>query len=242
MLNRTRRYLSQFGRRELFLLLALLVVAGGAWAFVELADEVVEGEMLWLDKRILRMFRQSDDLAVPIGPAWLKEPARDITALGSSTVLALLTLLVFGFLYLQKLHRAAWLTLISAGSGAIMGTLLKWLIGRPRPTEVPHLMEVSTLSFPSGHSMMSAVVYLTLGALLARLVARPGLKVYVILSAVLVTVLVGVSRVYVGVHYVTDVLAGWTAGTVWATLCWLVAYQLQRRGKVEGEAQEPLPC
>ena len=118
-----------------------------------------------------------------------------------------------------------------------MNVTLKMLIDRPRPSVVPHLSQTLTTSFPSGHSMMSAVVYLTLGALLSRLVAKRRLKLYFLAVAVLLTLLTGMSRVLMGVHYPTDVLAGWAAGCVWASLCWLAARQLQRRGKIESAAQ-----
>ena len=101
-------------------------------------------------------------------------------------------------------------------------------------------MEVYTASFPSGHSMMAAVTYLTLAALIARVQPTRALKVYVLTLAVLVTVAVGVSRVYLGVHWPTDVLAGWTAGAAWALGCWLVAWWLEGRGAVEPEKLTPV--
>jgi undecaprenyl-diphosphatase len=116
-----------------------------------------------------------------------------------------------------------------------LSSALKALFRRPRPEVVPHLMRVYSSSFPSGHSIISAVVYLTLGALLARTFRQRRFKFYFLAVAVVLTGLVGVSRVYMGVHYPTDVLAGWTAGLVWATLCWLVDRHLQRRGKIEQE-------
>lgn len=120
--------------------------------------------------------------------------------------------------------------------GVVVSTLLKSLFDRPRPDLVPHLSHVYTSSFPSGHSMLSAIVYLTLGSLLAAVMPSRKLKVYVLAVAIIVTVVVGASRVYLGVHYPTDVLAGWLAGLVWALLCWLIARWLQRRGKVEPES------
>ena len=130
--------------------------------------------------------------------------------------------------------------LIATGGGLVISSVLKDIIARDRPSIVPHLSYVSTSSFPSGHSMLAAVAYLTLGSLLARLVVERRVKIYILVVALLITGLVGVSRVYMGVHYPTDVLAGWSAGLAWASICWLVARALQHRGTVE-KAQEATP-
>src|SRR6478609_3685952 len=131
-----------------------------------------------------------------------------------------------------------WLVLVSSFGGLLISSLLKDIINRPRPQLVPHLSQVYTSSFPSGHSMLSAVVYLTLGSLLARIAPGMMVKLYLIAVALLLTFLVGVSRVYMGVHYPTDVLAGWTAGLVWAILCWLAARRLQIHGAVEKDLEQ----
>ena len=158
---------------------------------------------------------------------------RDITALGGVTVLSLVTASVAGFLLLSRKFSAMAFVLVATGAGFLITVLLKSLYERPRPDVVPHLAAVYTSSFPSGHSMMSAVVYLTLGTLLTRLAATPRLKFYFLFVAMLLTGLVGISRVYLGVHYPTDVLAGWCGGLTWASLCWLVARRLQQRGAIE---------
>src|SRR5436853_7434203 len=173
--------------------------------------------------------RRPDNLAVPIGPPWLHEAGRDITALGGVAVLSGLTLVVAGFLVMRKQYHALWLVLIATFGGLALSTLLKSIIARDRPSVVPHLSYVTTSSFPSGHSMLAAVAYLTLGSLLARLVVEWRVKIYILVVALLVTFLVGVSRVYMGVHYPTDVLAGWAIGLAWALLCGLVARYYQRR-------------
>jgi undecaprenyl-diphosphatase len=177
--------------------------------------------------------RRPNNPAMPIGPDWIVEVGRDLTAVGGVAVLLLATLAVAGFLLLDRKLAAMGFVLAAVASGLVVSSLLKACFARPRPDVVPHLSLVYTSSFPSGHSMMSAIVYLTLGALLARTTTRRPLRFYFLAVALLLTGLVGASRVYMGVHYPTDVLAGWAAGLVWATLCWLVARRLQHRGTIE---------
>jgi undecaprenyl-diphosphatase len=152
-----------------------------------------------------------------------------------------LTVAVLGYLLLSRLYHAAVFVALAIGGGWLVSTLLKFGFSRPRPSVVPHLDSVQTSSFPSGHSMLSAVVFLTLGSLLARLTPSYRLKIYFVCVAILLSGLVGMSRVYLGVHYPTDVLAGWAAGLVWAVLCWLVARGLQHWGAVERPPVEGTP-
>ena len=226
----------RLARSEIVPLVLLTLLAGGIWLFAALADEVMEGGTHGLDTRILLALRNPVDRALPWGPPWLQETGRDFTALGGVGVLSLVTLAVVGFLLLDGKRRAAALVAVAVGGGLVLATLLKHGFDRPRPELVPHGAYVYTSSFPSGHSMLSAVAYLTLGALLARLQPRRELKIFLIGVAMLLSFLVGVSRVYLGVHWPTDVLAGWTAGGIWAVICWLVAGSLQRRGEVEKQA------
>jgi undecaprenyl-diphosphatase len=229
------RVIEWLGGHELAVLLGLLVVVAGTWGFIALAGEVVEGDTQRFDERLIRALRRPDDPATPIGPAWMEEVGRDITALGGVPLIVLITGAVAGFLALDRKFGALWFVLGATAGGFAVSAALKAMFRRPRPEVVPHLMRAYQSSFPSGHSMISAVVYLTLGVLLVRLVHRRQLKFYFLSTAVLLTLLVGVSRVYIGVYYPTDVLAGWTAGLVWAVLCWLVQRALQRRGQIEDE-------
>ena len=227
------RIICWLGGHDLAVLGSLLIVTGGTWAFLEIADEVQEGDIQHLDENILRAFRNPDNPAQPIGPPWVAEMARDVTALGGYALLGLLVGAVAGFLFLEGKHHAMWLLLAAVFSGYLVMMALKTLFDRPRPDIVPHLSYVLTASFPSGHSMMSAVVFLTLGALLARMALTLQLKFYFLSVAVFLSFIVGVTRVYLGVHYPSDVLAGWTGGLVWSSLCSLVARFLQRRGQIE---------
>jgi undecaprenyl-diphosphatase len=163
---------------------------------------------------------------------------RDFTALGGVGVLTFITIAALGSLLLSRRFRMALFTLVAVSGGMLLSTLLKLGFDRPRPDLVPHESIVYTASFPSGHSMMSAVTYLTLAALLNSVEPSRRLKAYLLIVAIAVTVLTGVSRVYLGVHWPTDVLAGWAAGAAWAALCWLVAHYMQRRGKVEKPAED----
>ena len=159
--------------------------------------------------------------------------ALDITVLGGPTFLALAVLVVCGYLWFDRKYASMWLAATASATGGLLSTIMKVLFARERPDIVPHLAVATSPSFPSGHSMLAAVIYLTLGALLASFARRRRLRAYVLAVALLLTVLVGSSRVYLGVHYPTDVLGGWMAGLAWALLCWLVARYLQSRGAVE---------
>jgi undecaprenyl-diphosphatase len=220
-------------RREVVLIAALLVMAGAFWAFLSLADEVTEGETAAFDRTVLLALRDPANLADPWGPIWLQEIARDITGLGGMPVLTLVTLMVFGFLLIARKRGAALFVAVSVAGGMLLSSLLKIGFDRPRPDLVPHEVHVYTLSFPSGHAMLAAVTYLTLAVLILRVTPRPRLKAYVLAVAVLLTMLIGLSRLYLGVHWPTDVLAGWSIGAAWALACWVVALWLQRRGAVE---------
>jgi undecaprenyl-diphosphatase len=215
------------------MLLVSLLVAGGIWGFIELADDVFEGDIQHIDEWIMLSLRNPENLSDPLGPVWFETTMRDITAFGSVVFLTLLSLAVVGFLLLKKKKGMALFTMAAVSGGLLLSTILKYSFNRPRPDLVPHGTYVMTSSFPSGHSMLSAVVFLTLGGLIARYTKQKQLKVYVLTLSILATLLVGCSRVYLGVHWPTDVLAGWTAGASWALLCWVCAFLLQRRGRVE---------
>jgi len=217
-------------------LAALLLLAGLLLAFVELADEVTDGDTHAFDRAVLLALRASGDNSDPVGPAWLEAAFRDITALGGTAVLTIVTLVMLGYLLLAGRRATALLVTVAVGGGVLLSNLLKAAFERPRPDLVSHLVDINSLSFPSGHAMMSTVTWLTLGALLATVQSTRRMKVYVLAVGATLAVLVGVSRVYLGVHWPTDVLAGWCIGAAWALGCWLVAGWLQRRrsGKIAG--------
>jgi len=235
-----RRFLAWLGSHGHWVIAAVLAIVAGTWGFVELLDEVKEGDTQHFDEWMIRTLREHE------GPPWVQEVGRDFTALGGVAVLCLVTAAVAGYLLLRRLYGAMWLVLIATTGGLVLSTVLKHFIARDRPHLVEHRSVVYTSSFPSGHSMLSAAVYLTLGSLLARIMPGRLLKLYFLFLAMALTFLVGISRVYLGVHWPTDVLAGWCGGLVWALICWLVARQLQRRGAVEKDealldADEPEP-
>lgn len=219
-------------------LIGLSAIAALLFGFVELAGEVMEGETTAFDKHILLALRDPLNPDLPGGPWWLARMARDITSLGSTTILAILTVATLGFLLLLHKRAAALLVLVAVAGGGTLSTVLKRLFDRARPDLVPHGDQVISASFPSGHAMQSAVVYLTLGALLTQFVEGRRTKAYLLSWAMVLTLIIGASRVYLGVHWPTDVLAGWSVGAAWAALCWMVAEWLQRRGAVEQDRPE----
>ena len=220
-------------KTELGLLIALLVVAGGLLAFLALAGEVMEGETAAFDRAVMLALRRADDPAVALGPAWLPTVMRDLTALGGVAVLSLIVLFTLAYLVLVRKRQAALFVLVAVLGGLALSNSLKVLFGRIRPDLVPGAPIELSASFPSGHTMLSAVTYLTLGALLTRVEADRRVRSFFVAVAVILTLLVGCSRVFIGVHWPTDVLAGWSLGAAWAMLCWVLALWLQHRGRIE---------
>ncbi|TIL66108.1 phosphatase PAP2 family protein [Mesorhizobium sp.] len=220
---------------EFPVLLAGLVIAGGLWGFEELMEVARDTTPHAFDTEIMLAFREAGQPDNPIGPQWLEGAMRDITSLGSAIVLGLITVAVIVYLLLIHKPGAAFLVFVAVAGGQALSSTLKLGIDRPRPDLVSHLADVATLSFPSGHAMLSAVTYLTLGSMASRFLPGRTTKIYLLGLAVLTTLLVGISRVYLGVHWPSDVLAGWCAGFAWAMLCWLAAWAFQRwRGQTAG--------
>jgi undecaprenyl-diphosphatase len=219
---------------ETWLLVSVFIVATLLLAFGFLADEVMEGSTATLDHYIILLFRGgSDNLSGPIGPPWVREMARDITSLGSIAVLGIVSFVVVAYLLLARSRAAAALVLVAVLGGVAINSVLKILFARPRPDLFAPAVKVFTASFPSGHAALSAITYMTLAALLARMTVNPRLRYYFMGVAVALTFMIGVSRVYLGVHYPTDVLAGWCIGSAWALICWAIMTRLQHEGRIE---------
>src|SRR5208283_295642 len=192
--------------------LYLLAIACLLFIFGLLAQTVMEGKSSAFDRSIILAFRDHGNPSAPIGPAWVQETARDLTSLGSIIVLVIITLAIAGYLFLARKQAAAWLMLVAVFGGIALSDLLKFAFGRPRPDFISPAARVFTTSFPSGHATLSAITYLTIAALL--------------------TILIGVSRIYLGVHYPTDVLGGWCVGAAWALGCWVLMTWLQHGGRI----------
>ena len=175
------------------------------------------------DARILLALRDPGNPAALRGPHWLFAAMRDITALGDTPVITLVTAIVAGFALARRRIAEAAFIAFTVASGAIIDTQLKLAFARPRPGLVPHLVEVTSASFPSGHAMNSAVVCLTIGVLFASHTPDRATRRYAAVVALALTLVIGASRVSLGVHYPTDVIGGWVAGAAWATACLLVA-------------------
>lgn len=225
------RRVYSFVTAEAGLLAAIALVSGLILAFLHIADEMIEGEMEAFDRAILMLFRDPGNVDHVVGPAWVHEMVRDITALGSFSLLGLIVVAVCGYLVLARMRSEALLVAGSVVGGTIISTLLKMGYNRPRP-DLATLSTQFTASFPSGHAMLSAVTFLTLGTLLARLAPTRRLQIFAISVALFLTLIVGVSRLYMGVHYPSDVLAGWCLGAAWALLCGTLATALQRQGAI----------
>lgn len=208
------------GGHDLALIVVLAIAASAAWGFAEIADAVTEGESRAVDRSIVLALRDSAEPSDPVGPQWFEEVARDVTALGGVAVLSLASLTVLGYVLLRRAYTNAVVIALAVVGAQLASSLLKLGFGRPRPDLVPHLAEVYTASFPSGHAMVSTAVYLTFATQLATLHRDVVIRGYLIATALALVTVIGASRVYLGVHWPTDVLAGWTAGGAWALFVW----------------------
>lgn len=205
-------------RIESRLLIAFLLVISAMFGLGKLAGEVLEGDTFAIDIWIVRELRTVADAATPVAPQWVTTAMIDFTALGGVTVLTLVSLFAVGFLFVTSRKWIALFVAISVCTGAATNAVLKTIFARARPDLVPHLVNADTASFPSGHAMNSALVYLTLAMLVGRTENNTHLRVYLVSCAIILTFLVGSSRVYLGVHWPSDVLAGWGVGALWAVL------------------------
>ena len=221
-------FIADYSSREIRILLNLFILVTALLVFTYVAKEVVSGESKGFDEMTLNYLRH-DGKIMEDEQTWLTGMMIDITALGGTTIIFMITAAVVFYLLIQKQYEFMWLILIATIGGAILSFGLKELFARERPPLIYHLLTVKSLSFPSGHAMMSSVVYLTQGALLAKVQSNKNLRVYILLVAIILVFLIGISRIYFGVHYPTDVLAGWSVGLAWASLCWLAVKYLQKR-------------
>lgn len=202
-------------------LMPFLAVAALLLTFGLIAAEVMAGATLKFDRYVMFAFRSSaNNFSAPVGPPWVQEMARDVTALGSFSVLGLLLVAVTGYLLLVRKRQQAVLVLVAVLGGVVVNSLLKLAFGRPRQDLFALGARVFTASFPSDHAALSAIAYTTLAALLARTIASRAVRIYLLAVATTLVVLIGASRVYLGVHYPTDILAGWCVGSAWALACW----------------------
>lgn len=214
-------------------LLPALGIAAGFFVFALIADEVMEGDTQSFDEWVLRTLRTGEDFGTLVGPKWFSVYALDLTALGSYPLVTLILFLVGGILVLRRWYQEAWLLVVATIGGLLFNTLLKTVFDRPRPSVVIHLVQVQAQSFPSGHAMIAAVFYPTVGVILAELIKERQIKRYVLATSLVLALLVGSTRVLLGVHYPTDVLAGWVAGLTWALLCFAAMRFLRSRGWIK---------
>ncbi len=221
--------LQKWVKAEPIVLGSIFVIVCCLWGFLRLATKIMGQQDLYYDQKILLSMRQSIDLAEPIGPLFLKDAMVDLSALGSVSVALVIFVTVLGLLLIQRQHRLVIFMTLSIFGGSALSIFLKTLFMRSRPDLIPHLTPAHYYSFPSGHSMTATVVYFTLAMVLSEAAHEKIIKHYILICAILIIGIVGISRVYIGVHWPSDVLGGWMMGTAWALLCWLIQRSTKKK-------------
>jgi len=231
-------------RTELAAVAALLVAAVGVMTFVEVADDMAEADGQAFDQHVLTILRPyADDPSRPWGPWWLKEAAADITSLGGISVLGLFAVIVIVFLLIQRKWLSALLLPLGLLGGVVLSEGLKAMFERQRPPAAMQAVETINASFPSGHALLSTVFYLSVAVMLTRAFSRRRQKIFVLAVGIVLALLVGLTRIYLGAHWASDVFAGWAVGAAWAMVLWLVVYGIERIQKRRHAAlqDEPAP-
>ena len=200
----------------------------GLVLFCIVSFTVVTGKSKCIDNFVLLSFRNSGNTSIPIGPGWLLYFMQGVSAMGSVPVVAGITILTSGILILKKKYISLRLILFAAIGGAIVELLMKEFFSRPRPWIVPHLVSVESLSYPSGHSAMSAIIYLSLVFLILPFEVKRSIKLFILYSALFLILLIGISRIYLGVHYPSDVLSGWALGLFWCSTSYIFAQNFKK--------------
>ncbi len=234
----------QLAREEIAAVSALAVVALGGFLFAVAADAMREPGGQAFDMAVLQALRPPGHPHDPIGPWWLQEAALDLTSLGGISVLGLFALITVGFLLIQRKYLSGVLLALGLLGGVTLSEGLKAIFNRPRPPADYQAVETLNASFPSGHALLATVFYLSVGVMMARAFQRRQLKAYIMSVAIGLALIVGLTRIYLGAHWLTDVLAGWSIGAVWAMTLWLVALGVEfrqsgRRNGLHDEAIEP---
>ena len=235
--------LFRFAKAEFVALGAVLVATLGVMTFIEVADDMTEADGRAFDQMVLDAMRPHPDPADAWGPWWLEEAAADITSLGGLSVLGLFAVIAVGFLLIQRKRLSAALLAVGLVSGVALSEGLKGFFERERPPSAYQAVETINASFPSGHTLMATIFYLSIGALLARTFHLKRQKAYVLGVAILLAALVGLTRIYLAAHWASDVFAGWSLGAAWAMGLWLAAWAVGRfqDRRAQGLHDEPAP-
>ncbi|MGV3512325.1 MAG: phosphatase PAP2 family protein [Novosphingobium sp.] len=209
-----------------------LIAAMASWiGFLFVVWLVMTGNGDAIDSAGLLFWRRGADL-VPAGPQWLLEAVRDLTALGGVLLRNLVVIGVLAALLFLRLKREAVVLAATVMGGWLVNSLVKLAVGRPRPLIVPHMTDAGGQSFPSGHSFNSAVIYIAIALAFAAMSPRRSVRWTLIASAVSLSIAIAISRVWLGVHFPTDVAAGWLGGAGWA---FLASALLNKPAKVVAE-------
>jgi membrane-associated phospholipid phosphatase len=220
------------GEMGLHVTIGLALILGAAWVFSEIAEDVVEGDTITLiDVQLAHWFRAR-------ASAGFTDFMLFITHWNGIVGSGLMAALLAAWFWYRKAHYWLIVVLVAVPGGMLLNVALKHVFRRARPSLEDPLLTLSTYSFPSGHTAAATIFYGLLACYLVRRVSGWPARAAVMAAACLMVVLVALSRMYLGVHYLSDVLAATAEGAAWLATCITAVSTLQRRRMARARARE----
>jgi len=231
--GRYREIIYSYGRERKKKLTAYVLLMTGLVLFILTLSGFTDGISKWTESFLFNNLGYTNKWSKTFGPAGFVHTMNDISALAGKFLIFIIIILVTVYYKIRAEHKLLWKFLITALGGLFLLQVLKLIFADNIPYEPLDFLIDNISTYPSGHAMMSMIIYLTLAVILTRRQRRYNVRVFTLISALIIIFLIGLSRIFGAAHNVTEVLAGWSAGLVWLCICWLIERFIKTSYKLE---------